>query len=269
MLKDKLDLFNLFGFLPVSLISILDIAIVSFIFYRLMHLIRGTRASQMLLGFFLLVSVALAAPLLQMEAFAWLLDQVRSILLIMLVILFQAELRRMLVSLGQSQVMSWFYKKESNRVIDAVVAGAVQLSERGYGALIVLVREVGLGPIIESGVPLSAEVSADLLTTIFTPRSPLHDQAVVIQSETLVAARCTLPLAEEVEDERLGTRHLAALGLSQESDAVCVVVSEESRAISLAMGGELTRGLSAQQLKQRLTELMTRKEPKEAAAKKA
>ena len=200
-----------------------------------------------------------------MEAFAWLLDQVRSILLIMLVILFQAELRRMLVSLGQSQVMSWFYKKESNQVIDAVVAGTVQLSERGYGALIVLVREVGLGSIIESGVPLNAEVSADLLTTIFTPRSPLHDQAVVIQSETLVAARCTLPLAEEVEDERLGTRHRAALGLSQESDALCVVVSEESRSISLAMAGELTRGLSGPQLKERLTELMTRKEP---AAKK-
>lgn len=259
-MKDKLVLFHLFGFLPVSLISILDILIVSLIFYRLMRLIRGTRAAQMLLGFFLLLTVALAAPLLQMEAFAWLLEQVRSILLIMLVILFQAELRRMLVSLGQSQLLRWFYKKESNRVIDEVVAGAAQLAERGYGALIVLVREVGLGPIIESGVPLNAEISADLLVSIFTPRSPLHDQAVVIQGETLVAARCTLPLAEEVEDERLGTRHRAALGLSQESDAVCVVVSEENRAVSLAIGGELARGLSSQQLKQRLTELMTHRE---------
>jgi diadenylate cyclase len=153
-------------------------------------------------------------------------------------------------------MLRWFYKNEPSRAVDAVVAGAVQLAERGYGGLIVLVREVGLNSITESGVPINAEVSADLLATIFTPRSPLHDQAVVIQGNTLLAARCTLPLAEEVEDQRLGTRHRAALGLSQESDAVAVVVSEESRTISLAIGGALVRGLSAKELKERLSELM-------------
>ena len=245
MLKDKLVLFHLFGFLPVSLISILDILIVSFIFYRLMRLIRGTRASQMLLGFFLLVSVALAAPLLQMEAFAWLLDQVRSILLIMLVILFQAELRRMLVSLGQSQVMSWFYKKESNRVIEAVVAGAAQLSERGYGALIVLVREVGLGPIIESGVPLNAEVSADLLTTIFTaPLRPGRGH----QSETLWPPLHPAP----GRGSRTAPGHPPpGGGLSQESDAVCGGL--RGAAPSPGHRRRLIRGLSTPQLRQRLT----------------
>jgi diadenylate cyclase len=145
-------------------------------------------------------------------------------------------------------------------VIDEVVAGAAQLAQRGYGALIVLAREASLEPIVETGVALNAQVSADLLTTIFTPRSPLHDQAVVIQGESLIAARCTLPLAEEVEDQRLGTRHRAALGMSQETDAVTVIVSEESQTISLSVGGGLARGLSPQELRQRLGELMSPRE---------
>jgi diadenylate cyclase len=172
-------------------------------------------------------------------------------------------LRRMLVALGQSPLLGWFYKTEANLVIDQVVQGATQLASRGYGALIVLTREAGLESIIESGVPLDAKVSADLLTTIFTPRSPLHDQAVVIQGETLVAARCTLPLAEEVEDQRLGTRHRAALGLSQETDAVTIVVSEETQSISITVGGGFLRGLDERELKQRLSELLS---PREASA---
>ncbi|MDP6016236.1 MAG: diadenylate cyclase, partial [Candidatus Latescibacteria bacterium] len=193
---DDLVLFQLFGFLPVSVVAVLDILVVALVVYRLLNLIRGMRAAQMLVGLFLLASVALAAQWLQMRALAYLLEQVQSILLILLVILFQPELRRMLAALGQSPVLSWFYKTEPSRVIDEVVNGAVQLADRGYGALIVISREAGLEAVIESGVPLNASVSADLLTTIFTPRSPLHDQAVVIQGEALVAARCTLPLAE-------------------------------------------------------------------------
>ena len=259
MIEDKLTLFHLFGFLPVSITSILDILIVAFIIYRVLGLIRGTRAAQMLVGLFLVVTVAMAAPLLEMDALVWLLEQVRSILLILLVILFQPELRRLLGVLGQSPVFRWLYKSESSHVVDEVAAAAEQLASRGFGALLVMVREVQLGSIVDSGVPLNAQVSADLLTTIFTPRSPLHDQAVVIQGEQLVAARCTLPLTEDVDDERLGTRHRAALGLSQESDAVTVIVSEESRVISLAIGGVLVRGLAVAELRQRLTELMAPK----------
>ena len=254
--KDDLTLLHLFGFIPFSVISLLDILIVAFIFYRLLGLIRGTPGAQMLVGLFLLVTILLAARWQEMTALAYLLEQVRSILLILLVILFQPELRRMLVALGQSRILRWFYRTEPTRVIDELVSAAAQLSERGYGALIVVAREAGLQAIIESGVPLNASVSADLLTTIFTPRSPLHDQAVVIQGETLVAARCTLPLAEEVEDQRLGTRHRAALGLSQETDAVTIVVSEENQTISLTVGGGLARGLEPHELRQRLSELM-------------
>ena len=256
MLENELVLFHLFGFLPFSLISLLDILLVAFIFNRLLALIKGTRAGQMLVGLLLVVTVAMAAPWLHMNALAWLLEQVRSILLILLVILFQPELRRILQVLGQSPAFRWFYRAEPTRLIDEVVEGVERLADLGYGALIVLVRQAKLGTIIETGVPLDAEVSDDLLTTIFNPRTPLHDQAVVIEGERLVAARCTLPLAEDVEDLRLGTRHRAALGLSQESDAVTIVVSEESSTISLAIGGGLVRGLDRLELRQRLRELM-------------
>ena len=253
-------LFRLFGFIPVTVISVLDMAIVALIIYRLFGLVRGTRAAQMLVGLFLLVTAALVVRWQEMTALVYLLEQVQSILLILLVILFQPELRRTLIALGQSPILRWFYRSEETRVIDEVAAGAAQLAQRGYGALIVLAREASLEPIVETGVAINAQVSADLLTTIFTPRSPLHDQAVVIQGESLVAARCTLPLAEEVEDQRLGTRHRAALGMSQETDAVTVVVSEENQTISLSVGGGLARGLSHQELRQRLGELMSPRE---------
>ena len=256
MFKDGLTLFYFFDFLPFSVFSLVDIALVSLVLYRLFSLIKGTRAGQMLVGLLLLVTLAMAAPWLQMNALAWLLEQVRSILLILLVILFQPELRRLLLALGQSQFLRWFYKVEPSRVIDEVVNGVVQVAEQGYGALIVLGRQSPLGSVVETGVAIDAEVSDDLLTTIFNPRTPLHDQAVVIQGERLIAARCTLPLAEEVEDQRLGTRHRAALGLAQESDAVTIVVSEETRTISLAIGGVLLRGLSRTELKKRLVELL-------------
>ena len=225
MLEDIVFL-RLFDFVPVTPVSVIDILVVAFVIYRLLNLIRGTRAAQMLVGLFLLVTVALAARWQDMQALAYLLEQVQSILLILLVILFQPELRRMLVALGQSPLLSWFYKTEPNRVIDHVVQGATQLANRGYGALIVLTREAGLESIIETGVPLEA-------------------------------ARCTLPLAEEVEDQRLGTRHRAALGLSQETDAVTIVVSEETQTISITVGGGFLRGLDERELKQRLGELLS------------
>ena len=253
-------LFKLFGFIPVSLLSVFDVGIVSLIIYRTFVLIKGTRAGPMLVGLLLLVLVAMAAPWLQMNALAWLLEQLRSILLILLVVLFQSELRRVLMVLGQSPLLTWFYKPEPPKFIDTVVSGAVQLSEQGYGALIVLLRQGSLGTILETGGQLHAKLSDDLLTTIFSPRTPLHDQAVILQGELLLAARCTLPLAEDVEDDSLGTRHRAAFGLSQESDAVIIVISEETRAISLAVGGELMQGIERDELKARLFELLAPKQ---------
>ena len=169
---------------------------------------------------------------------------------------FSTRTAALAIGFGAESISRWFYKVEPSRVIDEVVNGVVQVAEQGYGALIVLGRQSPLGSVVETGVAIDSEVSDDLLTTIFNPRTPLHDQAVVIQGERLIAARCTLPLAEEVEDQRLGTRHRAALGLAQESDAVTIVVSEETRTISLAIGGVLLRGLNRAELKQRLAELL-------------
>jgi len=256
VIEERFVLFRLFGFIPFSVVSIVDIGIVAFMLERLFVLIRGTRSAQVLMGLLIVVAVSAAAPLLQLDALAWLLAQLRSILLILLVVLFQPELRRMLLDLGRNPLLGRFLRMEPSRALDAVADGAEDLAARGHGALIVLARQAQLAGVLESGVPLDASVTAELLATIFTPRSPLHDQAVVIRGDRIVAARCTLPLAEEVEDERLGTRHRAALGLAQESDAVVVVVSEETRRISVAMDGALVRGLQGKELRQRLAAAM-------------
>ena len=255
---DRLRLFEI-GFLPITVIDVIDILAVTYIFYKLFMMIRGTRAAQMILGLLVVfvASVVAQNPWRRMNALSWLLSNVQTVLVFALIIIFQPELRRMLVRLGQSRIVRFLYKMERSRVVDAVVDAAMTLSERGHGALMVLVRDVGVASIIETGVPLNAEVSADLVTAIFTPRSPLHDQALIIQGETIIAARCTLPLSDLPDiDPSLGTRHRAALGLSEESDAVVIVVSEETQAISIAVDGKLMRNLEPSDLRATLTTLM-------------
>lgn len=247
------------GFLPVRLVDILDILLVAFVFYELFMLMRGTRAAQILVGLLLLFIASIVAQLLQMEGVSWLVSKVQTVWVIAFVILFQPELRRILIHLGQSRFVRLFYRVGENRVIGEVVKAAAELSDRGYGALIVVTRDTGIAAIIESGVPIRAEVSAELLTTLFTPRSPLHDGAVVIQGEMVEAAKCILPLSDNPHiAPSMGTRHRAALGLSEESDAVVVVVSEETRTISLAVGGLLNADLSRAELRERLQVLFSR-----------
>ncbi|RKY61658.1 MAG: TIGR00159 family protein [Candidatus Latescibacterota bacterium] len=252
-----MELFRL-GFISVGLLDILDIALVAFIFYYLFTIIRGTYAAQMLVGLLFLLLASGVAQLVRMEALSWLVAKVQTVWVIAFVILFQPELRRVLLHLGQNRLVRMFYRGGQVRVLDEVVKAASALSERGYGALIVLARNTGLAPVIETGIPLRAEVSAPLLVSIFTPRSPLHDGAVVIQDMMVEAAKCILPLSENPNiDPSLGTRHRAALGLSEVSDAVVVVVSEETQAISLASGGVLDVGLTPTRLRARLNQLFT------------
>jgi len=173
------------------------------------------------------------------------------------VILFQPELRRILIHMGQSRMVRLFYKGSESRVIDEIVKGTATLSERGYGGLMVITRDTGIAAIIETGTKIRAEVSAALIATIFTPRSPLHDGAMIIQDEMVEAAQCILPLSENPNmDPTMGTRHRAALGLSEESDAVIVVVSEETQAISLAVEGKMERNITPQVLRDRLGTLL-------------
>ncbi|MBN1540965.1 DNA integrity scanning protein DisA nucleotide-binding domain protein, partial [candidate division KSB1 bacterium] len=177
----------------------------------------------------------------------------RTVWLIAFVILFQPEIRRLLIYVGQSQVVRFFVQVSGTRVIDEVVKATLDLRDRGYGALIVVGRETGLKQWLESGVRLQAEVSTPLLLSIFNPRSPLHDGAVIIQNDIIEAGKCILPLTENIKPgAEYGTRHRAAIGLSEETDAMIIVVSEETGKISLAIAGRLSYDLSGEELKKML-----------------
>ena len=245
------------GFLPVTVIDVLDIFVVAFIFFEVFKLVRGTRAAHMLLGLLVLFIASFMARWLQMEGLSWLLAKVQTFWVIGLIIVFQPELRRMLIYLGQSRLIRLFYHIHRSRTVDEIVKAAEWLSASGHGALVVLTRNVGIAAIVETGTTLDASVSAELLTSIFVPHSPLHDNAVVIQGHRIVAAGCLLPLSQNPNvPSTFGTRHRAALGLSEESDAVVLVVSEETQLISLAVGGELEVDLTPPELGRYLEALL-------------
>ncbi len=244
-------------FLHPSLTDIIDIAVVTFIIYKLFTLVRGTRALQMMMGFVILVVAAYAAQLLRLEALNQIFQAGQLVWVIAILIVFQPELRTALARIGRAPVLNFFVKVEDSPVVAEVVKSAAQLSEEKRGAIIAIQREVGLMEYVESGKPLHAEVSSELLTTIFAPYTPLHDGAVVIDGNNIVAASCILPLTQfPVYDASIGTRHRAAIGLSEETDAVVVVVSEETGNISLAVGGRLEKNLSPEQLTGRLETLL-------------
>lgn len=231
-------------------IDILDILIVAFLFYRLFLLVRGTRAAQMFVGLFLLIILSFVAKWLDMNALNWILSSLKTVWVVAFVILFQPELRRALSLLGQNRVLGYFIKVEETSTVSEIVKACHQLTQNGLGAIIALERNVGLRNYIETGTPLDAQVSAELLVTIFTPPSPLHDGAVIIEKNRIMAAGCILPISQNPRIMKsLGTRHRAGLGLSEETDAVAIIVSEETRTISLAIGGKLKRKLDINTLR--------------------
>jgi diadenylate cyclase len=237
----------------------LDILLVAAIVYRVFILFRGTRAVQMVIGLAGLVGASVLARGLELHSLQWILDNFWSFWVIALVVLFQPELRRALASAGQARFFRTLVggaSEEAVRVVDEIASVADSLAGRRIGALIVVERATGLRQYAELGVKLDAIVSADLLTSIFLPYSPLHDGAVFIQGNRIVAAGCFLPLSRNVHIGRaLGTRHRAALGISEETDAVAVVVSEESGRISLAVDGHIET-VDAEALRARVTALL-------------
>ncbi|RMD88079.1 MAG: TIGR00159 family protein [Calditrichaeota bacterium] len=250
----NLELFRI-GFLKVGIFDVLDIFVISYILYKLYYFIRGSRAAQMFVGLMLILLISVIARLFNMSGLTWIFDNLRTVWLIAFVIIFQPELRRMLIFLGQSRLIRYFVKVASSKALDEVVKAATEISKNYYGGLIVLTRDMGIKSIIETGIQIQAEVSLPLLLSIFNPRSPLHDGAVIIQNDIIEAAKCILPLSQNPNiDPSLGTRHRAALGLSEESDAVIVVISEETGQISVAINGELKRGLSEASLRNELYE---------------
>ncbi|MDR0787590.1 MAG: diadenylate cyclase CdaA [Gemmatimonadota bacterium] len=238
------------GFLAPDWKDLLEILVVAAVFYWILILLAGTRAMQMLLGLLLLFGVYVISRILGFDLLRGLLEYVFQFGAIAALVVFQPEMRNALAQLGQNRIWRRFFNRfEESRVAEEIAQAAVDLARTRTGALIAIEREVGLGEFAETGTVIQARVSAPLLATIFTPYSPLHDGAVIVRGETIVAASAILPLTRfPVEDKGLGTRHRAAIGLSEETDALVVVVSEETSQISLASRGRLRRGLNRESL---------------------
>jgi len=223
--------------------SALDVLIIALVIFSALRLISGTRAMTQLRGmlFVLLAGVALGR-IFGLTVINFLVDNAFTALLIGAAVVFQPEIRRAFDRLGRTGLQGWFDRPRYDDVIDSVVKAAGRMSEERHGGLIVLERETGLQDVIETGIPVDARISPELLTGIFYPNSPLHDMAVVLREDRVVAAGCVLPLASEMPgaERKLGTRHRAAVGITEQTDALSVVVSEETGNISIALAGRLT-----------------------------
>ncbi len=243
----------------IDLLSLIDILLVALIFYGLLYLMRGTRAIQLIRGiFFLLVAVVLASNLLSLTAFGWLLRNALPALLVAVPVIFQPELRRALERLGRGGglINRASPERAMMKVTRALAQAARTLSDRRYGALMVLERETGLQEYVDTGVKIEGELSPELLLTIFQPNTALHDGAVVIRGDRVLAAACILPVSESMRLEPyLGLRHRAAVGITEQSDAVAIVVSEETGTISLVRHGRMIRNLDDVRLRKILQSL--------------
>lgn len=227
-----------------------DVLVVAFIVYSLLRLIRGTRAVQMVLGLVAVVLIYEFAVLARLVAVRTVLQALLFYLPFAIIVIFSPELRRALAAFGRTPFLSWFSGYHAEETISDIVLAATTLSARRVGALIVLERREGLKNYIENGVPIDSTLSYDLLVTIFAPGTPLHDGAVIVSGERVAAAACFLPLSlKEASSKRIGTRHRAALGITEETDALAVVVSEERGSIALARDGQLLEDLEGKALR--------------------
>jgi diadenylate cyclase len=245
---------NLFWYLQrLGWTDIVDILLVAFIFFWLFYLVRGTRAVPLLRGvIFLIIVVLLLSGLVDLRAFGWLIQRALPALLVAIPVIFQPELRRALEQLGRPGSLVGWRMGERNDLefsLSTITEAAETLAQRHQGALIVLERQTGLQEFVESGVELDARVSYELLLTIFNPNTTLHDGAVIVREGRILAAACVLPLSTAfLADRQLGLRHRAGIGVTEESDAIAVVVSEERGAISIAHNGRIIRNLDAKRL---------------------
>lgn len=243
----------------VSWWDVLDILIVSILIYEFLKLIRGTRAVQMAVGSLFIVTLLYASQLAPLQTVNWLIRNLLVYMVFAAIVIFQSDIRRALAHFGQAPFFRYFSRQHAaDETIEEIVVAATMLSAQKVGAIVAIEREIGLRNYIESGIPIDARLTYDLLVTIFQPGSPLHDGAVVLQEDRVAAAACFLPLTVNPRVSReLGTRHRAAIGLTEESDAVALVVSEETGQISLARDGSIQRGLTPDELRERLRPLVS------------
>ncbi|HLW88388.1 MAG TPA: diadenylate cyclase CdaA [Terriglobales bacterium] len=240
----------------LTVTSVIDILLVAVIIYELLALIKGTRASLMLVGVAALALAFYLSRLGQLTTLNWLISTLLPYTVFALIVVFAAEIRQALTRLGRKLTLSYPGASEEDAYDDIVLAANL-FCQNQTGALMVIEREIGLRTYIESGVPLDARLSYDLLATIFRPSAPLHDGAVIIQRDRIAAAACFLPLSmNPVLSTQLGTRHRAGIGVTEETDAIAVIVSEETGGISLAIAGKIERELTVEELRARLGELL-------------
>jgi len=247
------------GGLRLTVGSVIDILLVAFLLYQFLLLVRGTRAVPMLGGVGALAAIFYAAYLTNLRTLDWLVGTMLPYSIFALIVIFQTEIRQALSRLGRSLTFSRLVQTDVTDLFDDIVMAASTFSKDMTGALIVIEREIGLRTYIESGVALDAQVSYDLLATIFRPSAPLHDGAVILQGDRLAAAACFLPLSmNPLLSTKLGTRHRAGIGITEETDAVSVIVSEETGGISLAVAGLVERDITPEHLRLRLSKLLVR-----------
>lgn len=258
-----IELFKI-GFLPVTLLDIIDIILVTAIFYKVYNIIRGTIAAQIFYGLLLVLFLSFLAQAVNFIALGWLLKLLSDIWVIAFIILFQPEIRRMLVLIGRTPIIRIFFKNDHSNVSDAISEAAYELAQLQHGALMVIVKSGGIRGVVETGEIIDSKISKNLLKTIFFPRSPLHDGAVIIHNDIIEAARCTLPLSTETKKDGriLGMRHRAGLGISEIADVISVIVSEETGSISVAENGILKTGLSKEALKKYLNDSLKKSSDK-------
>jgi diadenylate cyclase len=251
MLMDSMMEF--FRFTPLTMRDLIDIALVAFVFYRFLLLMRGTRGVQMTFGIVILLLFYWATRYYHLAAVQWLLSNVLTYIVFAIIVLYQSEIRRGLANIGKSSIFGRQRHHGDKGNYEEIVLAATTLASKKIGGLIVIERDIGLKNYVESGISLDAILTYDLLVTIFSPYTPLHDGAVIVQQNRIIAAGCFLPLTLDPHlSKELGTRHRAAIGITEETDAAAIIVSEETGIISLALGGKITRNLAGSSLRNAL-----------------
>ena len=249
-----------FSIPSIGINSVIDILIIAYAIYKVMEWVRQTRAWSLLRGIIVILFIYGLALLLNLHVLNWIIANTVGVGVMVVVVIFQPELRKALEQLGKGKFVSLFTTSEpegeklTTYTIDEVVLAAKKMSAARTGALMIIEQEVALGDLTTTGIPIDATISMQLLVNIFEDKTPLHDGAVIICNNRITAAACILPLTQSEVSSELGTRHRAAIGASEVSDAYCMVVSEETGAISIAKGGMLYRSLSEQEIRSMLTE---------------
>lgn len=246
----------------ITIGNVIDILIVAYIFFKIYTLMKETRAMQLIKGLALIMIVMKLSEIFGLVTLHWIIQNTLTVGLIAIIIIFQPELRKALEHLGRSKFLTrrlFDNEQEIEKVVDEIVKASINLSETRTGALMIIEQETGLSDFIEKGIKIDAEVTSALLENIFVENTPLHDGAVIIRRDRILAAACVLPLTEQELDKELGTRHRASVGMTENSDSIAVIVSEETGNISLSINGRLTRNYTAEKLKNILVKALLHK----------